>query len=55
MKKTLLCLVALLLSVTAVNAQVIDLNKKSPVRFSVGKSNVVAQPERKAKAAPSRI
>lgn len=55
MKKTLLCVVALLLSVTAINAQKVDLNGNASNLFS-RKSNTPVQNEaRKAMSGPSRI
>lgn len=55
MKKTLLCVVALLLSVTAINAQKVDLNGNASNLFS-RKSNTPVQNEaRKAMFGPSRI
>ena len=55
MKKTLLCVVALLLSVTAINAQKVDLSGNASNLFS-RKSNAPVQNEaRKAMFGPSRI
>ena len=55
MKKTLLCLFALLLSVTAVNAQKVVVGKKAPANVVVKKEGVRTPNMLKAPAAPNKI
>lgn len=55
MKKTLLCVVALLLSVTAIDAQVVTVGKKAPARIVSKKVAEVRSDIKKAPSASTRI